>query len=374
MRTSKFSIIKKVALSMLFMVFLTPYLHGASSRPVFYKNTKTLGMGGACIAVVDDEQSLFSNPAGLGKRTSSAYSLLNGTANRNIDYDSVNSSIESLNSAETNASRMANNKNILDSMGKFGYQHFSNLAYYLGSTGFGIGMYYGETEELSIKNPTNPILTSRIDKDTMLTGSIARSFNERQNLFQDRAIGWWGSTLKIVSRKSGDHSFFSRDFGALNEEKVKEANNTGVAFDFDLGAVWQLSNPWQASFGVFAGNILESEFSAEAGYMRRQFGLGFAIKPLTGPPERNDKLTLAADYFDSQEGGSALTKIRLGMDAKLSKYVSLQTGFNGGYPTAGISINWGDARVQAATYGEELGDRPGDKEDRRYSISAAFEF
>jgi hypothetical protein len=269
---------------------------------------------------------------------------------------------------------MSNNKNIIDSMGKYGYQHFSNLAYYLGSTGFGVGIYYGETEELNIKNPTNPILTSKIDKDTMLTGSIARSFNERQNLFQDRAIGWWGSTMKIVSRKSGDHSFYSRDFGALNEEKVKEANNTGVAFDFDLGAVWQLSNPWQASFGLFAGNILESEFSAEAGYMKRQYGLGFAIKPLTGPPERNDKLTIAADYFDSQEGGSGLTKLRLGMDAKLSKYVSLQTGFNGGYPTAGISINFGDARVQAATYAEELGEHPGDKEDRRYSISAAFEF
>lgn len=344
------------------------------SRSIRYENTRSLAMGGTSVATSNDQQAIFSNPAGLGNRKTSAYSVINLNAERNLEFDEINNSISSLSNADTQSSRINNNKEISSAMGKIGYQAFSNLAYYLGADGFSAAVLYKNTEMYEIANPSNPILTSKVDKDVILTGSLARPFKERQNIFRDLATGWWGSTIKFVSKNSADKLFYAKDFAAIDESSVKDTTEAGVAFDFDLGALWQLTNPWQASFGVFAGNVLESEISPEAGSLHRQLALGFAIKPLSGPPERSDKLLLAADYWDVDGKGTFMTNLRLGMEAKFSEIVKLQIGFRSGYPTAGITMHWGDARLEAATYAEELGVHPGDLEDRRYSLSMGFEF
>ena len=343
-------------------------------RSISYESPKTLAMGGVAVAISDDHQALFSNPAGLGKRTQKAYGVLNVTGLRNNDYDSVDSAFAALSNKDTPGARISNNTNLLNAMGKIGFQTISNLSYYLGGNGFGMGVFYQQIEELSVENPINPTVRSRINKDLMLSGSIARSFNERQNMFRDRAAGWWGSTIKIASKKSADKTFYARDFSALTESVLKDTDQSGVALDIDLGALWQINNPWEPSFGIFVGNLIESEFSPEIGSAKRQYAAGFSIKPLSGPPERNDKLILAADYWDTGKDGSFLTKLRFGMNAKLSEWFSFQAGIRAGYLTGGFSADWNDARIELATYAEELGKRPGDKEDRRYAASLAFEF
>ena len=363
-----------VFISALYILFISPILFARYARPLTYESTRTLAMGGASVAVADDQQAMFSNPAGLANRTSNAYSIVNMQGIRNEDFSAVNNSITSLDGSDTQASRLNNNNQLSSVMGKTGYQSFSNLAYYIGKGGFSTALYYKDSEMYKVANPTSPTLTSKVDKDVVFSGSLARPFKEKQNLFKDIASGWWGSTIKFISRKSADKTFYSRDFAALSEHNVKDTNESGAAFDFDLGALWQLTDPLQASIGIFAGNVLESEFSAETGSLHRQIAVGASFKPLTGPPSRNDKLLLAADYWDIDGKGSLMTKIRLGMEAKLSNIIKLQLGLRGGYPTGGVSFNWGDAHLEAATYGEELGEHPGDDEDRRYALSFGFQF
>ena len=346
----------------------------AADRPLSYETSRSLGMGGTSVAIADDQQALFCNPAGLGKRINSAYSLLSATVDRSEDYDNLNDRIDRLSNADTPATRSTNFNNLMSAMGQTGYQSWSSMGYYLGSTGFGVAALYRESENFSVENPSSPLVKSRIDKDTVFSGSLARGYNESQILFKDRATGWWGGTLKIASRKTADHVFYARDFAALTPEALKDTERTGVAMDFDLGALWQLNNPWQTTFGIFAANLLGSDFSEEAGSLKRQFAVGVSLKPLTGPAERNEKLLLAADYWETGEDPAGLAKLRLGMQIRLSRHLQLLAGLRGGYPTGGLAFAWHDVKIQAATYGEEIGQRPGDREDRRTSVSANLEF
>lgn len=352
--------------------FISMRLHAAT--PVIYESTRALGMGGTCVAVADDHQALFSNPAGLGLQNKSSYSFLNGHFERNLDYDKVDSHISALSSADTAGSRNSNYSNLIEIMGKFGMQAFSNLSYYLGGTGFGIAAYYRESESYSVNNPVSPSVNARVEKDALISGSVARSFNEVQNLFKDRAQGWWGATMKFVSRKAADKTYHARDFAALNEDILRRTDRSGATLDFDLGALWQLNNSWKPTIGVFAGNILSSEFSADIGTLKRQFAFGASFRPLTGPDERNEKLLLAVDYWETGDEGSTLTKVRMGAEFRLSRHFYLQTGIRSGYFTGGAGIVWNDWRFQAATYAEELGKNPGDDEDRRYALSATWQF
>lgn len=346
----------------------------ASDSPIIYETGRSLGMGGTSVAIADDQQALFCNPAGLGMRTTSAYSVLSAFAERNEDYDTVNDHIEKLTDSDTSAGRTGNFDNLMAAMGKTGHQAWSSTAYYLGSTGFGMAASYREAETFSVENPSSPQVKSRVDKDTVLSGSFARTYGESQILFKDRATGWWGGTVKFATRKTADQTFYARDFAALTPAALKDTDRNGVALDFDLGALWQLNNAWQTTLGLYAGNLLNSEFSEQAGSLKRQFAIGTSIKPLTGPPERNEKLLLAADYWETGDNTTALTKVRLGMQLRVSKYVHLLAGLRSGYPTAGLAFAWHDLKIQAATYGEELGQRPGEREDRRQSITATLEF
>jgi hypothetical protein len=344
----------------------------AAATPVVYETARSLGMGGVAVGIADDHQALFCNPAGLGLRNDSAYSVVNGYFERNTDFEKVNDHISALESDDK--TRGANYNHLRAIMGMHGWQAYSNMAYYLGGTGFGVAAYYRESEFFAVNNPVNPSVRAKIEKDSFISGSMARSFNENQILFKDRAVGWWGATMKFVSRKASDNTWYSRDFAALNDSILKKTDRSGATMDFDFGALWQISNPWRPTIGLFLGNVLASEFSSDIGKLDRQFAIGVSLRPLTGPEERNEKLLLAADYWENSDSRNAFTKLRLGAEVKLSRHFSVQAGIRGGYLTAGAGITWNDWNFQASTYGEELGPRPGNNEDRRYALSTTWEF
>ncbi len=77
-------------------------------RPLTFETSRSHGMGGASVAIADDQQALFCNPAGLGMRTTSAFSVLSATGDRSEDYDTVSDHIDRLSDADTAASRAAN--------------------------------------------------------------------------------------------------------------------------------------------------------------------------------------------------------------------------------------------------------------------------
>lgn len=365
----------KLRYGLVFMIFIAEAILPASGSQHFVQETvKSLGMGGTSVAIANDYQALYTNPAGLALQKENVYSPISFIGQQNDDYDGIIDRIDALDGSDTPFSRESNYRNLIEIMGETGWQSWTAQAYYLGSTGFGVSAYHRDIEQYSVENPANPIVRSEVYQDTVLSGSIARSFSENQVIFNDRATGWWGASVKVASRKKTEVFYSAKDFAALNPEALKDTDKSGVALDFDIGMLWQLNSPWKPSIGLFFGNVLGSEFSDEAGNMNRQFAAGISIKPLSGTTERSEKLVLAADYWDTNNGNSSLSNLRLGAQIQISNGLHLLCGLRGGYPTAGINLKWYDFQLQAATYAEELGKRPGNKEDRRTAISATMEF
>lgn len=358
-----------------FLSFIIPEPLYARYAHVFsHETVRTIGMGGACIAIADDQQAFFSNPAGLGLQEKKAYAIVNAQAAVNVDYNDVKNKLEDLSSDDTPQARIHNNFKLAEVMGKRGHAAASNMAYYMSGSGFGAAFLYQNIAEASIVRPTNPKVRVCNDEDFVLAGSFARFVGDDDIVFKDHAKGWVGGTLKFVSRRTIDNEFDARDFAALSESELRKNEYGGVAMDLDLGTIWHLNNPWYPSIGLFAANILESTLDADVGRLKRRISLGTAIRPLSGSPERNQKLMLAADIWDLASDASFFVNIRMGAEYKLTKNLKIRGGIRSGYLTCGFTADFRDARIEYATYGEEIGLQAGDCEDRRHSISFLFEF
>ena len=82
----------------------------------------------------------------------------------------------------------------------------------------------------------------------------------------------------------------------------------------------------------------------------------------------------AIDYRFLNDSNIQLGK-KLNMGVELSMpLIDIRAGLHQGYYTLGTSFDLWMFRVDAATYGVELGEYPGQLEDRRYMVQFAFEF
>lgn len=367
---------KKNIISFCLLALLALSASVLKAAPLGFDNARSLGMGGVSVAIADDYQALYRNPAGISMQKKTHYSLLTPTFSRNSDYSHVLDSIDSLSDSDSAATRYLNYKHLESVMGKNGYQSWSESAYYISEKGFGISLKYDDYQRYSVENPTIPRINSSVYKDLVFSGTYSQALdeNKKHNIFRDKATGWWGATVKIASRKMTESTYWARDFSALTPSLVKDTDKSGMALDLDFGALWQLSNPMKTTIGVFVGNVLESKFSEEAGRYKRQYSLGVSIKPLTGEVKRNEKLTLAAEYFDDGLHSAFLSNIRLGAQIEMTKGLRFLCGIKGGYLTAGMDFNYKDLTFGASTYSEELGKKPGDREDRCYAVDASLRF
>ena len=364
-----------VVLCTVFIFMAPPACMARYAHLLTYETPRTQAMGGASVAVADDQQSLYTNPAGLALIQDKGYAIANVLGEANQDFRRVTNKIESLSDKDTPTSRAGNNRLLAGVMGQHARIVLSNLAYYIGAAGFGVSFLYQAVTEVSVNRPTNPRIHAKGDVDSVLTGSIARPIHYARNVLRDQAFGYWGATLKFLSRRSIDREFDARDFAALSEDDLRDNQFKGSTADMDAGMLWKLNNnPWNPVLGMYIGNIFETEVDPTIGRLRRQFGVGASFRPLSGPDERNRKLLLAADYWDQTGDGAWMSNFRLGMEVKLRSWLKVQVGLRGGYMCTGFSADFGEGRIDFATYSEERGSRPGDLEDRRYSLSLGFEF
>ena len=84
-------------------------------------------------------------------------------------------------------------------------------------------------------------------------------------------------------------------------------------------------------------------------------------------------ITPALDYRYINDSSIVLAKkLSFGLEMELP-LISVRGGFHQGYYTMGAGLDLGFFRLEAATYGEELGVYAGQQEDRRYLIEFAME-
>ncbi len=318
-------------------------------------SVRALGMGDAFTAVANDDSSLFYNPAGLAR--------VRGLNLKVFDLDAGASGLSaykkfiSIKGTDTGS-------NYADKIQEFYGEHV-----WTGVGGeamftmpmFGFGAYDHLSSTLRINNPVYPQIHTRIINDYGYVMGFGAPVSPFMHL---------GLDLKYIKRTGTDTVFGPSFIADLDPKTITDSvSGWGTGYGFDLGTTFIIPAPFfSAALSVAWKNVGGIEFNSATGSKipsePNNITAGAAISVDTPIVS----VTPAVDFQNLNDANMQLTrKVNLGIEIGLP-LIDIRGGFHEGYYTAGLGLNMGLFRVDAATYGVELGDYPGQIEDRRYVV------
>ncbi len=367
--------------------------------PQVYRSAAFMGRGDTGIATADDEDSLFYNPAGLAlfERPPLAKNVLtrfptfeeniNPKADDRIYKRAIlaspmvegSESLRELKDGNANpredpigTARTLVGKNV-----HAGANQFTGLI--LRRVGFGA---YGSAraDGLLFKNKEYGGLetaAARVDAYTGFTGGIAQDFADGKVLV--------GAAYRTIYR--GKAHAFAAPGESPEDLKTRldfgEEIGTGKGQGGDVGLM--LRSPkfkYRDTTMRLAGGVLVRD----AGGTRivpdhdpspdldipQTVNLGLAWDIGT----RGSHIRLLADYRDVTQALDLTTIERssLGAELWLSSNLGLTTGMHEGYASGGLFLDFTLLRFDLGVYSEEMGEKPGDRQDRRYFARVTLGF
>ena len=332
----------------------------AEELPNLFRGVRPLGMGGAFITLSNDENAMFYNPAGLNDVSGfGGLTILNPLGEISKNSDSLYKDLKDLDTNSESA--------VADFLSKMvgEHQHVRVAALpNLYMHNFAIGVLGQGTLDMEIRNRANPEVLTKIMIDE---GVVASG-----------ALGFWdqmlqiGLTGKYFQRDGIDTVYHATDIAANNFDPLHQREKQSD-FAFDLGAKVNFKNALKPNIALVVQNITDLDFK-QLGVIPQEVNVGASVNP--------DfwilKTTFAVEVDDLTKNADAdkdlAKRVHLGAEIRFPMILSLRAGLNGGYPSAGIGLNFWLLRVDAATYAEEIGAYAGQRSDRRYVVQASLGF
>jgi hypothetical protein len=325
-----------------------------------YRGIRPLGMGGAFITLSDDENAMFYNPAGLNDVSGfGGVDLLNPLAEISENTNGLYQDLSDLDANDQNE--------VIDFLEKRvgEHQHVrAALLPHFFMHNFSIGVLGQATVDMEVRNrgilevPTN----IRIDTGVLASGALG-FFDQKLQI---------GVTGKYIQREGINTTY---DVTDIVEDNFDPFDQTVKKSDFalDIGTKVNFKTPLKPSVALVVQNITDLDFE-ELGEIPQQVNIGASINP--------DfwilKTTFAIEIDDltkSVEADDDLYKrVHLGAEFRFPMILSIRAGVNGGYLTAGASIDFWILSISGATYAEEIGAVSGQRADRRYVAQASLGF
>jgi hypothetical protein len=353
----------KIGIRILMMTVLivlgSGYSIMAKEYPTFFRGARPLGMGGAFIAVADDENAIFYNPAGIPKTQTFQIGLINPLVEVSENSIDLYSDIQ-----DTDMDDTAAVSNLLkDNIGK--HQHarvslFPNVGFKIASVGVQLGVLAQGTFDADIHNPVWPEAHFDYVRDIGLFAGVGMKLP-----FAGLNAG---IAIKSLTRDSLSEVYTAIDIASENfEDKIEDDLNSGSGLSADVGVMYSL--PFLSTFNPQAALVIQNIPEMDMGDAKdidTQINVGFAV-------EKSFSLFTvigALDYMDISnnidEDDDMAKRLHLGGEIKFGNILSVRGGLNQGYYTAGATLDLFIFRFDAATYAEEVGAYTGQREDRRY--------
>ncbi len=323
-----------------------------------WTSARALAMGNAYTAVVSDTDSLFYNPAGLARSSGFHWVILDPRVGLNGEggINAVKDFTESEDMAQLFNDLYGN---------PLSFTAGAKSAFQIGGLAF--GAFSGTDFSANLSNPAYPNFDLKYNGDYGFNLGIG--FDFIPGLAKFGIVGRWinrvGTSLPI-----GASTMATLDGDAL-EEQLK---NRGTGYGLDLGWVFTIPSPIQPSLSFVWRDVGNTQFEHQGGAQAptridSEMIVGGAVEisvPLIS-------ITPSFDYrYVNREDVQMGRKIHLGLEISLP-LISIRAGLNEGYYTAGAGLDMGLFRIDVATYGVELGEYPGQLEDRRYMAQLALE-
>jgi hypothetical protein len=378
-----------------------------SEDRAFIKGLRPMSMGGAFIAVADDENAFFYNPAGITERDSYSVSilsidavLLTDTSDLYNFYKKNKDDINNWNKLSDQqkidlANRVINNVlNKPASIWVFAPDiSFINkpIAVKQNFLNFGIGLFcYADATAEFKRGAVLPHLLYNAQITGICIIPLVYKINSLEAVRISGSLSF-GTNFKYMYRRKNSQDKVSLD--EIQKYKFQDAFLEGKAFGMDFGMIYSLNSRW--NFGLDVTDIFttcvkyKNIYKASADYGKRvqesikpNLGLGIAYRPekfyywVGRHFNTNSSLTFVFDITDvtgTEESfvESPFKKIHFGTECKLNPFV-VRAGFNSDYPTVGFGIVTNIVNLEYVFYGEERGRYAGQNSMWFHRVELSF--
>lgn len=338
----------------------------AGERYEFYNGVRALGMGGAAVAVVNDETALLYNPAGLGKLRDYFITIIDPE----IAIGEKTEQIAGLDFLQMGNPQTALTKALVnpDLHNHVRTQVFPSLVV----PNFGIGLFAKYETNAEYDTTTNKF---KYDYTNDYAGVFGFNFRIYGGIIK------WGFTGRIVNRVEVhrddiDPASTSLSLSSLGSEGLGIGGDSGlmitapVAYLPTLAAVYRDIGRTTYNFrdGMFLNTTTKPVSTAES------VDVALAINPIHGKRWRSTWTVEYRDALTASKETDHSRRTHAGVEFNFADAVFLRAGMNQRYWTTGFELSVMNYQLQAAYYGEEIGTAAAPRGDRRYVVKFAFRF
>lgn len=333
----------------------------------FYTNARSLGMGGASLAVTNDETALLLNPAALGKLRNYYGTVFDpeiDISKRTLDSSKSNP-LQTYYSLDTA-------KKITDANRETYYHSRGQVFPSFVAKYFGIGVLYSDRLDAEMNAAGDKMMVDYRNDIALVSGLSAKFFDGRIKI---------GGNAKFISR----HEIKKAEVDPTTSLAVKDIGVEGVGLSIDGGIL--LTAPWTylPTIGAVVRDIGGTQFKQRKGIrtfksdenpetQKQQIDVAMALFPIHSSRLRSSWTVEYKDVSNVRKEDDSAKKMHVGYELNYGDVLFFRAGYHQRYYTLGAELASEYIQWQLASYGEEIGTKDQTKEDRRYVIKFAFRF
>ena len=350
----------------LYIVLIFLFVQPLQADYQFYRGVRQMGMGGASIAVVNDETSVLSNPNGLGRLRDYFFTV--------IDPELTTSADGSDTLLGTAVFGSANPQELYDDLSDkiaqpyyFKSQVFPSVV----MQNFGIGVL-GKYEVLAQRN---------------VDGTYDYLYQNDYSLNLAYNMKFWGGRIKVgfAGHLINRVEYFGTRDPAVESLSISSFASEGMGIGVDTGLT--LTAPWRylPTLAVLVRDIGGTAFTAGGGlfgngvngtpqYISQSIDAAVAFSPIYGKYSRGVFTVEYTGVDDTENVTDHMDRLHIGTEVNLWDAYFLRAGWHANDWTAGLEYSVGVFQWQLATYSEEINLGTLADRDRRGVLKFAFRF
>jgi len=331
-----------------------------------YNNTRSLGMGGASIAITSDETSLYRNPANLGSIRDVYGTILDPELEASTNFTNQVTA-KSLGKAFDIPEII----NVLTPNPESFYHAKTQLTPSLTMRNFGIGLIYrNEVSAQMDATATNLDVKYQYDVGAIIGGTL-RLFDGRIKI---------GASAKLLNRIEVNNSALP----VSGPTDLSTIGSEGTALAYDGGLLIQLPWTFIPTLGAVVRDIGDTKFDKRDGLrmsansrpatVPQSVDVALGLFPIHGNQLRSVWTLEYSDVANSRNDTDNAKRIHFGTELNVRDLFFFRAGYNQRYWTAGFEFASEKFQWQVSSYGEEVGTETSPKEDRRYTTKISLRF
>lgn len=348
-----------------FLLLLLGLNANSAERYEFYNGTRELGMGGARIAVVNDETAMLINPAALGKLRDYFFTVadpegeVNGEAQRIVGLDIL---------------AAADPQKLKDKAAEFPGRHFHQRVQVFPSfvlTNFGIGVFGKYSADGEVNAAGTQFRLDYRNDFALVLGYNLRIWDGRIKL---------GFNSRFVNRIEIAKDIATASTGVTVGNQASEGLGVGSDVGLILSAPWKLlptlAGVWRDVGGTKYNvtNGLFQKTTERPATTAQTVDVALALFPILANQTRMSFSLEYRDILTASEETDMFRRTHGGIELNFRDAVFLRAGYHQRYWSAGMEFSMKNYQLQFASYGEEIGTKENPREDRRYNAKFSYRF